>query len=199
MNAASVNIHYHGTNTPPTCHQDEVITTLVNSGQSFQYDVHFPEDEPPGLYWYHPHVHGISEAAVLGGASGAIVVEGIENVNPAVAGLPERVMIIRDNLVPGNPTPGGNVPSWDISLNYTPVAYPNFTPVVVPISRAKAVLARRQRFGRYHPGHSASVRWSAATPASHRPRWRSHRLSGWSVKGQDGDTDRYLPRARRAR
>jgi hypothetical protein len=37
MNDASVNIHYHGTNTPPLCHQDEVITTLVNAGESFQY------------------------------------------------------------------------------------------------------------------------------------------------------------------
>ncbi len=133
MDNGSANIHYHGTNTPPTCHQDEVIRTLVNAGQSFQYDVHFPKDEPPGLYWYHPHVHGISETAVQGGASGAIVVEGIENVNPAVAGLPERVMIIRDNPVPGNPNPGGNIPAWDLSLNYIPVAYPNFTPVVVPM------------------------------------------------------------------
>jgi FtsP/CotA-like multicopper oxidase with cupredoxin domain len=137
MTSASVNIHYHGTNTPPLCHQDEVITTLVNSGQLFRYDVHFPEDEPPGLYWYHPHVHGISEAAVLGGASGAIIVEGIENIAPVTAGLPERVMIVRDNLVPGNPTPGGNVPSWDISLNYIPIPYPNFTPAVVPMKPGK--------------------------------------------------------------
>src|SRR5580704_8252651 len=125
MNNSSFNIHYQGTNTSPTCHQDEVITTLVNAGQSFQYDVHFPRDEPPGLYWYHPHVHGISEAAVQGGASGAIIVEGIENVNPIVAGLPQQLLIIRDNPVPGNPTPGGNIPSWDLSLNYIPVAYPN--------------------------------------------------------------------------
>jgi FtsP/CotA-like multicopper oxidase with cupredoxin domain len=69
MDNSSVNIHYHGTNAPPVCHQDEVITTLVNSGDSYEYDVHFPSDEPPGLYWYHPHIHGISEAAVLGGAS----------------------------------------------------------------------------------------------------------------------------------
>jgi len=68
MTTSSVNIHYHGTNTPPTCHQDEVIHTLINSGKSFQYNVQFPLDEPPGLYWYHPHIHGISEAAVQGGA-----------------------------------------------------------------------------------------------------------------------------------
>lgn len=142
MDNSSVNIHYHGTNAPPVCHQDEVITTLVNSGDSYEYDVHFPSDEPPGLYWYHPHIHGISEAAVLGGASGAIVVDGIENVNPLVAGLPARTLIIRDNLVPGNPTPGGAIPSWDISLNYIPVPYPSFTPVVVPIKPQKKELWR---------------------------------------------------------
>jgi FtsP/CotA-like multicopper oxidase with cupredoxin domain len=142
MDSASVNIHYHGTNTPPVCHQDEVITTLVNSGQSFQYDIHFPQDEPPGLYWYHPHVHGITEAAVQGGASGALIVEGLENVNTAVSGLPARVMVIRDNLVPGNPNPGGPIPSWDISLNYVPVPYPNFTPVVVPMKPLEKQLWR---------------------------------------------------------
>ncbi len=131
MTSSSVNIHYHGANVPPTCHQDEVIKTSVDGGASFDYRVQFPRDEPPGLYWYHPHIHGISEPAVLGGASGAIVIEGLENVNPAVARLPQRVLIVRDNLVPGNPTPGGAVPSWDLSVNYTPVAYPDFTPGVV--------------------------------------------------------------------
>ena len=75
MTMSSLNIHYHGTNTSPTCHSDEVIKTVINSGQTFQYGVTFPTNEPPGLYWYHPHVHGIAEAAVRGGGSGAIVVE----------------------------------------------------------------------------------------------------------------------------
>jgi FtsP/CotA-like multicopper oxidase with cupredoxin domain len=131
MTPSSVNIHYHGTNVPPVCHQDEVIKTMVNVGESFDYDVHFPNDEPPGLYWYHPHIHGVSEPAVLGGASGAIIVDGLENVNPAVAGLPQKLLVIRDNLVPGNPTPGGDVPSWDVSVNYAPVAYPTFTPAKI--------------------------------------------------------------------
>jgi hypothetical protein len=80
MNSSSLNIHYHGTNTSPTCHQDEVIKTIINPGDTFQYNVAFPANEPPGLYWYHPHIHGIAEHAVQGGAAGAIVVEGIENV-----------------------------------------------------------------------------------------------------------------------
>jgi FtsP/CotA-like multicopper oxidase with cupredoxin domain len=59
-----------------------------------------------------------------------------------VAGLPARTLIIRDNLVPGNPTPGGAIPSWDISLNYIPVPYPSFTPVVVPIKPLQKELWR---------------------------------------------------------
>jgi FtsP/CotA-like multicopper oxidase with cupredoxin domain len=134
MNASSVNIHYHGTNTSPTCHQDEVIHTTINSGDTFTYNVAFPSDEPPGLYWYHPHIHGIAEAAVLGGASAAIVVDGIEAIQPAVAGLPQRLFVIRDQNVAGNPTPGGPVPSWDLTLNYVPIAYPALTPAIIKMA-----------------------------------------------------------------
>ena len=123
MTITSLNVHFHGTNTSPRCHGDQVIHTLINSGQTFIYSLKFPISEPPGLYWYHPHVHGIAEAAVQGGASGAIVVEGIENIQPAVAGLPERVLIVRDQTIPNGPMPGGGVPSWDVSLNYVPISY----------------------------------------------------------------------------
>jgi len=142
MTATSVNIHYHGTNVPPTCGQDEVIKTTINSGESFTYHVHFPVDEPPGLYWYHPHIHGISEPAVQGGASGAIVVEGIQNVNSTVAKLPQQILMVRDNLVPGNPTPGGSIPSWDVSLNYIPIPYPAFTPAVIRMKPSERQLFR---------------------------------------------------------
>ncbi len=139
MTITSLNVHYHGTNTAPQCHSDEIIHTIINSGESFQYSVHFPTDEPPGLYWYHPHVHGIAEAAVQGGASGAIIVGGIANVQPAVAGLPERVLIFRDQPVAGGPAPGGTVPSWDVTLNYVPVSYvatpqPGFIPSIIKIN-----------------------------------------------------------------
>ena len=96
MTLTSVNVHFHGVNTSPKCHSDETIHTLINSGETFKYVVKIPKDEPPGLYWYHPHVHGISSMAVEGGACGAIEVEGIENIQPAVVGLPQRYLILRD-------------------------------------------------------------------------------------------------------
>ena len=133
QNSTSVNMHFHGTNTSPTCHSDEVIHTLIDNGKTFQYHIVFPRNEPPGLYWYHPHVHGQSEGAVLGGGTGAIIVDGIEKYQPDVAGLPERVLVVRDQTVAGDPTPGGEIPSWDLSLNYVPISYPDEVPAILPV------------------------------------------------------------------
>lgn len=89
-----------------------MVHTIINSGETFQYNLRFPLDEPPGIYWYHPHAHGLTEAALQGGASGAIVVDGIQRFHPEVSGLRHRVLMIRDQNVAGNPTPGGKIPSW---------------------------------------------------------------------------------------
>jgi FtsP/CotA-like multicopper oxidase with cupredoxin domain len=123
---SSVNIHYHGTNVTPQCGGDNVTKTLINSGRTFQYSFTFPKDEPPGLYWYHPHVHGLAERDLLGGATGALVVDGIENVQPAVAELRQRILIIRDQpqlqgLAESAGNCGNGVPFQDISINYVPV------------------------------------------------------------------------------
>jgi FtsP/CotA-like multicopper oxidase with cupredoxin domain len=129
MTGSSVNMHFHGMNISPTCHSDEVLHTVVNSGRSFHYVFTIPKDEPPGLYWYHPHIHGISAKAVFGGASGVIVVDGIQSVQPAVTGLPERVLVMRDQSVPGVVLHGA--PNADVSLNYVPVSFPNYQPAVI--------------------------------------------------------------------
>jgi FtsP/CotA-like multicopper oxidase with cupredoxin domain len=111
---ASTNVHFHGLNVPPKCHQDDVITTLIQPGSpGFQYKMQIPTAEPPGLYWYHPHVHGFTEFQVNGGAAGALVVEGMEKYRPEVAGLTERVFVIRQQfLVPWVPGP------YELTLNY---------------------------------------------------------------------------------
>ena len=129
MTGGSMNIHYHGANVSPACHGDNVTKTLINPGSTFQYSVQFPTNEPPGLYWYHPHVHMLAEAAVFGGASGALVVDGINNVQPAVAGYRHRVLVIRDlqfedpnlsQVAGGNATDGG-IPQRDLSVNFVPL------------------------------------------------------------------------------
>ena len=124
---SAMNIHFHGTNVSPACGSDNVTKTIINSGTTFQYSIAFPANQPPGLYWYHPHIHGLSERDVQGGASGAIVVEGIENYQPAVAGLRQRILVVRDmpttQGLPETSPPVNNpveTPNLDLSLNYIP-------------------------------------------------------------------------------
>jgi FtsP/CotA-like multicopper oxidase with cupredoxin domain len=116
----STNVHFHGLNVPPICHQDDVLTTLIQPGSpGFQYKMQIPTTEPPGLYWYHPHVHGFTEFQVNGGAAGALVVEGMEKVRPEVTGLTERVFVVRQQyLVPWVPGP------YQLTLNYQVAAAP---------------------------------------------------------------------------
>jgi FtsP/CotA-like multicopper oxidase with cupredoxin domain len=138
MTYTSTNMHFHGINTSPKCHSDEVIHTLVNSGQTFNYKIKIPANEPPGMYWYHPHVHGISSPTVQGGATGAIIVEGIENIQPAVAGLPQRILLLRDQTLPSHPTQSSDPPFWDLSVNYVPVTYPKYIPTIIKMRTAQA-------------------------------------------------------------
>jgi FtsP/CotA-like multicopper oxidase with cupredoxin domain len=48
---SSTNVYFHGLNVAPTCHQDDVLNTLIQPGTpAFQYSVQIPQTEPPGLY-----------------------------------------------------------------------------------------------------------------------------------------------------
>ncbi|MGA9509901.1 MAG: multicopper oxidase domain-containing protein [Candidatus Sulfotelmatobacter sp.] len=156
MTRESTNLHFHGLTIPPVCHQDDVLHTSVQPGEApFEYRFRIPENEPPGLYWYHPHIHGFTKEQVLGGASGAIIVEGIERAEKAVAGLPEKVLIIRDQdlmnpnappskwepVVPkmlfdrdgdaANTGTGFGKPAKDLSINFVPVPYPDYRPAII--------------------------------------------------------------------
>jgi FtsP/CotA-like multicopper oxidase with cupredoxin domain len=157
MTASTTNLHFHGLSIPPVCHQDETLKTLIQpSSPPFEYKFRIPRDQPPGLYWYHPHVHGFNKVQVLGGASGALIVEGLEKANDAVAGLPERVLTIRDQELinpDAQPVQSGSMPppivlrdaegdilnagtgtgkpAKDLSLNFVPVPYPEYRPAVI--------------------------------------------------------------------
>ncbi|MDH2382093.1 multicopper oxidase domain-containing protein [Bradyrhizobium sp. CER78] len=153
MTPISTNLHFHGLTVPPVCHQDDVLKTSIQPDDApFEYRLRIPDDAAPGLYWYHPHLHGFSKTQVLGGASGAIIIEGIERADPQLAGLPERVLVIRDqDLVNPDAPPsksepvmtksqldndgdvansgtGFGKPSKDLSVNFVPVPYPNYPP-----------------------------------------------------------------------
>jgi FtsP/CotA-like multicopper oxidase with cupredoxin domain len=167
MTPVSTNLHFHGLAVPPVCHQDDVLKTSIQPDDNpFEYRLRVPDDAPPGLYWYHPHLHGFSKTQVLGGASGALIIEGIERADPSLAGLPERVLVIRDqDLVNPNAPPsrfepvmsksqldndgdvvnsgtGFGKPSKDLSVNFVPVPYPNYPPATMTMKPGERQLWR---------------------------------------------------------
>lgn len=103
---SDTNLHFHGLTTSPTQPGDEVITTNAAPGASFNYVVSIDSDQPPGLYWYHPHPHGLTNWELGNGMAGAIVVEGIADEIPSLAGMRERVIVLRDP--PNDPSVGAS-------------------------------------------------------------------------------------------
>jgi FtsP/CotA-like multicopper oxidase with cupredoxin domain len=97
------NVHYHGFGVSPLGNSDNVYI-VVKPGQTFQYHVVIPPDHPTGLYWYHPHPHQISEAQVLGGMSGAIIIDGMERQRPFLQGMRQRVMLLKHVQFPNSTT-----------------------------------------------------------------------------------------------
>ena len=137
MLPGSTNVHFHGLNVPPVCHQDDVIHTLIQPNDPpFQYNIQIPKNDPPGLYWYHPHPHGLTNAQVGGGASGALIIEGMEKLKPQVAGLPERIFVLRQQF-PVNGI-GGDEGPYQMSINLQPVFLSVFPLPIIEMRRNQA-------------------------------------------------------------
>jgi FtsP/CotA-like multicopper oxidase with cupredoxin domain len=105
----SVNLHYHGLHVSPQAPGDDEIDMLAAPGQSLHYTIQIPTNHPTGLYWYHTHVHGEAERDTLSGLSGALIIDGIAAYTPQVAGMTERVLVIRDTPLPGAILPNANL------------------------------------------------------------------------------------------
>ena len=70
----------------------------VHPGQQFDYEVPIPATgrQGPGMFWYHPHAHGVVDKQVLGGLSGGLVVENSDQTFTILRGMPERFFLIKD-------------------------------------------------------------------------------------------------------
>ncbi len=89
--AQPTNLHFHGIQTSPLGNSDNIHIS-VPANTDFTYEVRIPTTQPPGLYWYHSHIHIFSEAQVMGGLSGALVVEA-----PAQPNAPaERLFVLKE-------------------------------------------------------------------------------------------------------
>ena len=90
------NLHFHGMSVSPQGNSDNVFVH-VKPGETLQYQVRIPASgrQGPGVFWYHPHAHGFVNDQILAGLSGALVIDGIEDLYPLLHGLPEHFFLIK--------------------------------------------------------------------------------------------------------
>jgi suppressor of ftsI len=96
LRADPSNLHFHGLSVSPRKNSDNVFIH-VHPGEHFDYEVLIPQHgrQEPGLYWYHPHAHGVVAKQILGGLSGGLLVDGFERYFPLLRDVPEKVLLIK--------------------------------------------------------------------------------------------------------
>jgi suppressor of ftsI len=94
--AQPTNLHFHGMSVSPRDNSDNVFIH-VHPDEQFEYTVNVPATgrQGPGLFWYHPHAHGFVDKQILGGMSGALVVDGSEQLFAMLADLPELFLLLK--------------------------------------------------------------------------------------------------------
>jgi len=120
------NLHTHGLHVSPRLNSDNPFI-LIKPFQMYQFDYTVPFDHEAGLYWYHPHMHGDVYEQMYRGMLGALIVEGELDRLPGIAGVPERLLILKEvqfgedgNIAPAAArTPAGSM--FTVNGQPTPV------------------------------------------------------------------------------
>jgi FtsP/CotA-like multicopper oxidase with cupredoxin domain len=67
-----------------------------------QYDISIPPNHPSGIYWFHPHVHGLNINQLSEGLSGLITIGSVSDYvspPPGTSSLPVRYFVLKDMQV----------------------------------------------------------------------------------------------------
>jgi FtsP/CotA-like multicopper oxidase with cupredoxin domain len=93
--AEVTNLHVHGLHVSPERNGDNPFVA-VEPGGTFDYDYQLAPDHPSGMFWYHPHHHGMVADQIFGGLYGAIIVDEPEGESGSIPITRERVLVISD-------------------------------------------------------------------------------------------------------
>lgn len=109
-----LNLHTHGLTVSPAGNADNVLLSIPPQ-RSNRYTIDIPKDHHAGLYWYHPHIHGLSDDQVYGGLAGHIVVGRADGDYKEFDGLTVVPMAIRYNVQePGDKGQLVDASPWDV-------------------------------------------------------------------------------------
>jgi len=137
-NTGDTNIHTHGWDVSPSVDNVFKSTTASRSAagpRSCIYLFAVPPSQSAGTYWYHAHMHGVSNLQVGGGLAGSLIV--LPRVGPPP---PSRVLIVKNLTTPPSTAPlplfrqAGRASRALLaaSAGGAPVSSPTFPPPKVP-------------------------------------------------------------------
>lgn len=89
------NLHFHGLHVSPSGNADNVFLEIP-AGEYFNYEFVIPADHPAGMFWYHPHLHGLVARQLSRGLAGVILVRGDVDAVPEVAAAVEHLIVLQD-------------------------------------------------------------------------------------------------------
>ncbi|MEO1068718.1 MAG: multicopper oxidase family protein, partial [Cyanobacteria bacterium J06638_6] len=91
----TTNLHFHGLHIPPTSNADNIFLAIP-TGETQLYEFVVPEHHPGGLFWYHPHHHGVVAEQVFGGLVGPLVIRGEVDDIPEIQAAEEAILVLQD-------------------------------------------------------------------------------------------------------
>lgn len=100
-----LSLHFHGLMAWPGGNADNVLLSIPPK-RSNHYEITIAEDQDEGLYWYHPHIHGLADSQVYNGLAGFIVIGRSDGNYAEFDGLTTREMALRYNVEAPNPYNG---------------------------------------------------------------------------------------------
>lgn len=92
-----LNLHTHGLTVSPSGNSDNVLLSIPQ-GRSNRFVIKIPKTQDHGLYWYHPHIHGVTDEQVYNGLAGHIVVGRADGDFKQFDKLSVHPMMIRYNV-----------------------------------------------------------------------------------------------------
>lgn len=106
------NFHTHGLHVSPEGISDNVLRVMDPDSDN-KIEIALPLDVAPGTYWYHAHLHGLTEPQVFSGLAGALIVNGLTERLPAdLQDVPEHLVALKDlQLDASNTIPTENIDS----------------------------------------------------------------------------------------
>ena len=83
---------------------EKMMGPVLNDHIDYQYDV--PSTHPSGLFWFHPHAHGLTQAQITSGLSGVLTVGHVADeicqdatCRTQLAQIPERHLLLKDSQI----------------------------------------------------------------------------------------------------